>query len=166
MSYAARRTTREILFSILVGSLVALALLPVANAQEIAPLPAVGPLDGFSAFFAGTLPGLAVAAAAVAVFLAAARKSFRRWLAPTPATDLSRALNMVLALALGVPMGLLGVAPAVPAGSVAGNVVGGIVAASLAVLFRQLLVWGLRAKLGAKGGPDADEITPAPKAEP
>jgi hypothetical protein len=84
--------------------------------------------------------------ASVAVFavMLVLRGFLKKWLAPTPSTDLSDALNRIVALAVGMVLGFtvegIQVAP-----GVVGNVLAGFVVTAVAVYGRDALVPSLRA---------------------
>lgn len=138
MSPAIRRLPPP-LFAALAALVFLLILSPLVFGQDFAVQP--GALDPWFALAAQFV------APSVAIFGAVlvARLAHPPWFDPEPNTDRAKLLCMSVALAAGVVLGLVGVAPAVGQPGLAGRLVGGFICACVAAFGRDFFV---RAKDG------------------
>jgi hypothetical protein len=134
-----RRSVLDAIFALVCGVLAAWALpargqVPDVSWQPPFVMPAIEEL---------LMRSLTASVAVFAVMLVL-RGLLQKWLAPTPSTDLSDALNRIVALAVGMVLGFtvegIQVAP-----GVVGNVLAGFVVTAVAVYGRDALVPSLRA---------------------
>jgi hypothetical protein len=111
----------------------------VARGQEAADDSAV----------ASAINGGLIASAVIVGVLLALRTALPRVFAPEPATEHSKALNMLAAIAVGLALGYAGIAPAIAPG-LAGKLVGGFLAACAASFGRDFFTRSQRVLAGGE----------------
>ncbi len=155
----AKRLSYEVFVALVVGTLAAFAtlvfLVSLAHAQEaqvawVPPAPA-----GFD------VTALLTAIAAVTGIVLFLRGIFRKWLAPEPATELSKAVSMLVAVLAGLAVGYGGLAGG---GTLAERLTLGFIAATAATFGRDFAVRSWRVPAERREAKAAD--VPAPPETP
>ncbi len=158
MTAAAAKSVRGVPFAVLVGLLAGIAmwlLIGPAQAQpaeghaptEVPSVVYVPPAPTFAPPPAVDFQGLGLAVALVTGIVLFGRAGLRRVLNPEPTTELSKALNMLLAAGAGLAVGWSGLAGG---HAVSERLAFGFVAATIATFGRDVFVRGWRSTQGGE----------------
>ncbi len=150
MTAAAAKSVRGVPFAVLVGLLAGIAmwlLIGPAQAQPVPEVSYVPPAPTYAPPPAVDFQGLGLAVALVTGIVLFGRAGLRRVLNPEPTTELSKALNMLLAAGAGLAVGWSGFAGG---HTLPERLAFGFVAATVATFGRDVLVRGWRSTQGGE----------------